>query len=160
MQVSAAISAAEFGSTELMDLLCDMKDTMHYLGGVGIAAPQIGVNKQVVIIEYQQKDIVRYENIGDCPLRIIINPVITPIGDEETTFNEGCLSVPGLRGEVSRPKAIRYEYYDETGTLHSGEDDGFFARVMQHECDHLQGVLYPMRMKDISKLGFVDLGNN
>jgi len=157
LKVSDNIETHEFGSQELFDLIQDMEDTMHHLGGVGIAAPQIGINKQVVIIEYFQKDITRYENVGDCPRRVIINPKITQFGDEETTFNEGCLSVPGLRGEVTRPKAIRYEYHDEFGKYYHGEDDDFFARVMQHECDHLQGILYPMRMRDISKLAFVDL---
>lgn len=157
LKVSDNIELHEFGSSELFSLLQDMEDTMRHLGGVGIAAPQIGINKQVVIIEYYEKDITRYQNVGDCPRQVIINPVITAIGTEETTFNEGCLSVPGLRGEVSRPKKIKFQYYDEHGNLVNGEDDDFFARVMQHECDHLQGILYPMRMKDISKLAFIDL---
>ena len=157
LKISDHITKEEFGSQNLFDLLADMEDTMRHLGGVGIAAPQIGINKQVVIIEYYQKDITRYQNVGDCPRRVIINPVIKAVTEEEEFFFEGCLSVPGLRGSVSRPKAISYEYFDEYGNLHKGTDDSFFARVMQHECDHLQGILYPMRMKDMSTLAFIDL---
>lgn len=157
LKVSDLVTTEEFGSQGLFDLLTDMEDTMRHLGGVGIAAPQIGINKQVVIIEYYQKDITRYQDVGDCPRRVIINPVIKAITEEEEPFFEGCLSVPGLRGEVSRPKSIEYEYFDENGNLHKGADGGFLARVMQHECDHLQGVLYPMRMKDMSTLAFINL---
>jgi peptide deformylase len=157
LKISDHITKEEFGSQNLFDILADMEDTMRHLGGVGIAAPQIGINKQVVIIEYYQKDITRYQNIGDCPRKVIINPIIEAITEEEESFSEGCLSVPGLRGTVSRPKAINYQYFDEYGNLHKGTEDSFFARVMQHECDHLQGVLYPMRMKDMSTLAFIDL---
>lgn len=157
---SDEVLESEFGSPELLSLIRDMRDTQHHLGGVGIAAPQIGVNKRVVVIEYYQKDIVRYDNVGDRPLTVIINPEITPLDNQTIAFNEGCLSVPGLRGEVSRPVGISYKFYDENGKLHQGEDSSFFARVMQHECDHLDGILYPMRMTDISKLAFVDADIN
>lgn len=146
----------EFNSPELLQLIQDMQDTQRHHGGVGIAAPQIGVSKRILLIEFYQKDITRYNGMEDCPLKVIINPEITSIGVEESIFNEGCLSVPGLRGEVSRPLAISYRYYDEFGSLHEGQDDGIFARVLQHECDHLDGILYPMRMQDISKLAFID----
>lgn len=157
LQKSALITKEEFGSNELLNLIQDLIDTQHHHGGIGISAPQIGVSKQIAVIEYQQKNISRYSNIGDCPLRVIINPIIMPIGNEKSTFTEGCLSVPGLRGEVSRPAAISYQYYDQFGNLYKGGDSAFFARVIQHEYDHLNGILYPMRMQDISKLAFVDL---
>ncbi len=157
LEKSLPITKEEFGSAELLRLIEDLVDTQRHYGGIGIAAPQIGVNKQIVIIEYYQKDITRYTDIGDCPLKVIINPKIIPIGEEESAMNEGCLSVPGLRGEVFRPTVIYYEYYDQYGNFFSGEDSSVFARVLQHECDHLNGILYPMRMRDISKLAFVDL---
>lgn len=157
LQSSHAILAEEFATPQLYSLIEDLIDTQKHYGGVGIAAPQIGINKQVVVIEYYQTDISRYQDIGDCPRLIMINPQITPLGNEKNSYNEGCLSLPGLRGEVSRPKQITYEYYDEKGNLHQGEADGFLARVMQHECDHLKGILYPMQMDDISKLAFIDI---
>lgn len=153
---STAIAPEEFNSMELKQLIQNLRDTQRHLGGVGIAAPQIGINKRVLVIEYYQTQIARYSDIGDCPLRVIINPEITPMGDDLSVFNESCLSLPGLCGEVIRPQAIRYRYHDETGQLYEGEDADFFARVLQHECDHLDGVLYPMRMQDMSKLAFVD----
>ena len=153
---SPEVAAAEFNQPELLQLIQDLRDTQHHLGGVGIAAPQIGINKRVILIEYYQSDITRYANVGDCPLRVIINPEIEFLTDEHAVFNEGCLSLPGLRGEVSRPVGIAYKYYDQFGGLHSGEDFGFFARVMQHECDHLDGILYPFRMQDLRRLAFID----
>lgn len=157
LQPSSEILADEFAGAELLSLIEDLIDTQQHYGGVGIAAPQIGVNKQVVIIEYSQANISRYSDIGDCPRLIMINPRLTPLGASTNTYNEGCLSLPGLRGEVSRPEQIAYEYYDQNGIFHCGKTDGFLARVMQHECDHLAGILYPMRMNDISKLAFIDI---
>lgn len=154
---SSEITAQEFNTPALLQLIEDLHDTQKHLGGVGIAAPQIGINKRLVIIEYYQAEITRYSDVGDCPLKVIINPEIILLDGEQSIFNEGCLSVPGLRGEVSRPQAISYKYYDQFGNVHQGEDNGLFARVMQHECDHLDGILYPMRMQDISKLAFVDI---
>jgi peptide deformylase len=146
----------EFNSDELKKLIDDLYDTMVSEQGLGIAAPQIGVLKQVVIIEYSA-DNERYKNLeSSTPLTIIINPKLTPIGDESSIFVEGCLSVPKYKGEVERPKFIYYEYYDFEGNKVSGEDDGMFSRVLQHECDHLQGILYPMRMKDMSKFSFIE----
>lgn len=152
---SEPILAHEFGSQSLKDLVQDLEDTRLHYGGLGIAAPQIGVLKQVVIIQYDA-DNSRYQNMGDCPLTVIINPTINVIGDETSTFMEGCLSVPGLKGEVIRPSKIKYEYFDLDGNKISGEDDGFFARVIQHECDHLQGLLYPMHITNFTKFGFID----
>lgn len=157
LQKAMPVKPEEFNTSELDQLIEDLVDTQKHYGGVGIAAPQIGVGKQVVVIEYYQKDITRYANVGDRPRTVIINPQIEFIGEEIIALNEGCLSVPGLRGEVSRPQRISYVYYDQFGVKYDGVDDGFFARVLQHECDHLMGILYPMRMDDISKLGFVDL---
>lgn len=157
LQRSLPVEQSEFNSKELLQLIEDLIDTQKHHGGIGIAAPQIGVSKQVIVIEYYQKDITRYDNVGDMPLTVIINPQLEFIDDEKVAFSEGCLSVPGLRGVVSRNKMVKYKYYDQYGTLYSGQDDGFFARVLQHEYDHLMGILYPMRMDDISQLGFVDL---
>lgn len=157
---SAEVAQHEFGSAELLALIQDLHDTQLKQGGVGIAAPQIGINKRIVIIEYFQKYITRYSDIGDCPRRVIINPEISLLDGELTAFSEGCLSVPGLRGEVFRPRTIEYKFYDEYGNLHHGTDNSFFARVLQHECDHLDGILYPMRMNDISKLAFIDWDAN
>lgn len=156
LQPSQKILAAEFNTPELLALIEDLVDTQKHYGGVGIAAPQIGINKQLVIIEYYQADISRYNDIGDCPRLVMINPQLTPLGTNDTSYNEGCLSLPGLRGEVSRPEKIAYQYYDPQGVFHSGETAGFLARVMQHEYDHLVGILYPMRMNDISKLAFIN----
>jgi peptide deformylase len=150
---SEPIAAAEFGTVELDNLIIDLYDTMCATGGVGIAAPQIGVNKRIFIIEYKD-DNPRYDEIGNRDLTVVINPVVEFIGSEQTPFNEGCLSLPHLRGEVWRHKAIEYKYYDQYGNLHEGFDDGFFARVMQHELDHLDGILYVMRMRDIKTLSY------
>lgn len=154
---SDEVDPREFNTPQLQELIQDLIDTKEYLGGIGIAAPQIGINKRIVIIEFYQENITRYNNVGDCPLKVIINPEITLLEGSESTYNEGCLSVPGLKGEVTRPVGIKYTYHDQYGNLHSGESHEMFSRVMQHECDHLDGILYPMRMKDISKLAFVDV---
>jgi peptide deformylase len=156
LQKSVLVEKNEFGARDLLQLIENLHETQIASGGVGIAAPQIGINKQVFIIEYYQKNITRYENVGDMPLTVIINPEIKVIGNTTDIFNEGCLSVPGLKGEVERSKSIYFRYYDQYGNVHEGEDSGFFARVFQHEYDHLMGVLYPMRMNDISKLSFID----
>ena len=155
LQKSELVLTNEFGSDELKNLIQDLQDTQAHYGGVGIAAPQIGVLKQVVIIEYANTN-PRYKDIGNCPLTIVINPSISFIGDEASAFMEGCLSVPGLKGEVTRPAKIKYEYFDFYGKKITGEDNGFFARVMQHEYDHLCGILYPMRITDFTKFGFVE----
>ena len=157
LERSVEIATDEFNSPELLNLIQDLIDTQQHHGGVGIAAPQIGVNKRVLIIEYAQTEISRYADIGNCQRKVIINPQLTVLNEVRCSFNEGCLSLPGLRGEVVRAQTIKYQYYDQFGSLHQGEDDGFFARVMQHECDHLDGILYTMRMHDISKLSFLDL---
>lgn len=136
-------------------LIQDMFDTMKAAGGVGLAAPQIGVGLQVVIFGFDKSE--RYPDAPPVPQTILINPVITSLNDEEEMGWEGCLSVPGMRGEVPRFKQIRYQGIDETGQEIDRSVDGFHARVVQHECDHLIGMLYPMRMRDMSRFGFTDV---
>jgi peptide deformylase len=155
LKPSEPILPHEFGSQALQDIIQDLQDTRLHYGGLGIAAPQIGVLKQVIIIEYAE-DNPRYKGIGSQPLTVIINPKIEYIGDETSAFMEGCLSVPGLKGEVIRPSKIKYEYFDFDGNKITGEDGSFFARVMQHEYDHLQGILYPMQITDFTKFGFIE----
>ena len=144
-----------FDTPELHALIHDMFDTMAAAGGVGLAAPQIGVSVQLVIFGFTQSD--RYPDAESVPQTVLLNPQITPLGETELTGWEGCLSVPGLRGEVSRPARIRYAGFDPFGGRIEREVDGFHARVVQHECDHLQGVLYPMRVRDFSRFGFTDV---
>jgi peptide deformylase len=146
---------AEFGTVELEQLIQDMFDTMHAAGGVGLAAPQIGVGLQVVIFGFEKSE--RYPNADSVPQTILINPVITPLGDEEELGWEGCLSVPGLRGEVPRHLRIRYQGFDPSGQPIDRSVEGFHARVVQHECDHLIGRLFPSRMRDFARFGFTDV---
>ncbi len=141
-----------FNTRELNQLLEDMHDTMISLNGAGLAAPQIGESLQVVIFGFENNP--RYPNAEDVPYTVLINPVITPIGNEEEDGWEGCLSVPGMRGMVPRYAHIRYTGLDQFGKTIDREVSGFHARVVQHECDHLYGVLYPMRIRDFSKFGF------
>ena len=145
-----------FGTPELHALLGDLRDTMHAANGAGIAAPQIGVNLQVVIFGADTVN-PRYP---DAPLilrTVLINPVITPQGGETEDGWEGCLSVPGMRGLVPRALRIHYTGFDEHGNAIERDAEGFHARVVQHECDHLWGVLYPMRIRDMSKFGFTSV---
>lgn len=144
-----------FGTSELQATIDDMFDTMYDANGAGLAAPQIGVNLQLVIFGFKQNQ--RYPDAPPVPETVLINPVVTPISDEVNEDWEGCLSVPGLRGVVPRWSAIRYRGYDQRGKLIEREVDGFHARVVQHECDHLAGILYPMRIKDFSRFGYTDV---
>ncbi len=138
----------------LRALLQDMRDTMQAANGVGLAAPQIGVGLRVVIFGAQQNP--RYPDADEVPETVLVNPVITPLdGDTEAAW-EGCLSLPGLRGLVPRFRNIRYQGYDERGAPIDRTVSGFHARVVQHECDHLDGILYPMRMRDFSQFGFTE----
>jgi peptide deformylase len=132
-----------------------MFDTMRAAKGAGLAAPQIGVNLQVVIFGFLQN--ARYPDAPVVPETVLINPTLTPLSDQEEEGWEGCLSVPGLRGAVPRWTTLRYEGFDQFGARIEREVEGFHARVVQHECDHLAGVLYPMRIKDFSRFGFVDV---
>jgi len=136
-------------------LLQDMFDTMAAAGGVGLAAPQIGIGLQVVIFGFEKSE--RYPEAEPVPQTILINPLITPLTEDEDLGWEGCLSVPGMRGEVPRFKRIRYQGIDEKGKAIDRIVKGFHARVVRHECDHLIGKLYPMRMRDMNRFGFTDV---
>jgi peptide deformylase len=143
------------GTPELRALIADMRDTMAHLNGAGLAAPQIGVPLRVVIFGVTRNP--RYPDAEEVPDTVLVNPVITPLGDEMEEAWEGCLSVPGMRGVVPRFARVRYRGFDEAGNPIDRTVDGFHARVVQHECDHLDGILYPMRIRDMSKFGFVDV---
>jgi peptide deformylase len=145
----------EFSTAELQALIGDMFDTMHAANGAGLAAPQIGVNLQLVIFGFGQNS--RYPDAPGVPETVLLNPRLTPLSDEMEEGWEGCLSVPGLRGMVPRWSRLHYEGVDQYGQPIVRDVDGFHARVVQHECDHLAGVLYPMRIKDFSRFGFVDV---
>jgi peptide deformylase len=142
----------QFGTLELASLLVDMRDTMAHLNGAGLAAPQIAVPLRVVIFGVTANP--RYPDIEPVPDTVLINPVITPLTSEEEEGWEGCLSVPGMRGWVPRFRKLRYSGYDERGRRFQRDVEGFHARVVQHEVDHLDGVLYPMRIRDLTKFGF------
>ena len=150
-----ATEVRKFGTPVLDDLLRDMFDTMHAAGGVGLAAPQIGESLRVVVFGFENSE--RYPEAPAVPRTILINPVLTPIGREEEEGWEGCLSVPGLRGWVPRFRHLRYRGVDPAGAPIDRTVEGFHARVVQHEVDHLDGILYPMRMRDLSKFGFQDV---
>lgn len=141
-----------FDIQQLHALLADMRDTMQALNGAGLAAPQIGVSLRVVIFGVQHNS--RYPDAESVPETVLINPVITPLSEAMEEDWEGCLSVPGLRGLVPRHAQIRYLGWDEYGAMIDRTVSGFHARVVQHECDHLDGILYPMRIRDLAKFGY------
>lgn len=143
-----------FDTTHLVELLKDMRDTMVHLDGAGLAAPQIGVDLRVVIFGGASNP--RYPDVPTVPDTVLINPELVPLSDEEESGWEGCLSVPGLRGWVPRWNKLRYSGMDEFGRHFERTVEGFHARVVQHECDHLDGVLYPMRVRDFRRFGFVE----
>jgi peptide deformylase len=143
----------EFDTDALHLLVADMFETMHAVSGAGLAAPQIAVDLQLVIFGTDAVN-PRYPDAPVVPRTVLLNPVITPLGDEEEEGWEGCLSVPGLRGVVPRWSRIRYAGFDPFGEPIEREADGFHARVVQHECDHLIGKLYPMRVRDFTKFGY------
>jgi peptide deformylase len=145
-----------FDTPELHSLIADMRETMAAVNGAGLAAPQIGVNLQLVIFGSTAIN-PRYPDRPLVPKTVLLNPVITPIGDTEELDWEGCLSVPGLRGEVPRWANIRYTGFDEYGQPIDRTVSGFHARVVQHECDHLIGKLYPMRVRDFTKFGYTEI---
>jgi peptide deformylase len=146
---------ARFDTPELHALVADMFDTMHAAQGAGLAAPQIGVDLQLVIFGFKKND--RYPDAPSVPETVLINPHITPLSTLEEEGWEGCLSVPGLRGVVPRWARIRYTGFDPLGQPIDREADGFHARVVQHECDHLIGKLYPMRVRDFTRFGFTSV---
>ena len=145
-----------FDTPELHALVQDLLDTMADANGAGLAAPQIGVDLQVVIFGSDQPN-PRYPDAPPVPRTVLVNPVITPLSDEEEEGWEGCLSVPGLRGVVPRWRCIRYTGFDVSGQPVDRVADGFHARVVQHECDHLWGTLYPMRVRDFTRFGFTEV---
>ncbi len=146
----------EFDTDALHLLVADMFETMRAVNGAGLAAPQIAVDLQLVIFGTDAVN-PRYPDAPLIPRTVLLNPVITPIGDEEEVGWEGCLSVPGLRGLVPRWSRIRYTGFDPFGEPIEREADGFHARVVQHECDHLIGKLYPMRVRDFTKFGYTQV---
>ncbi|MBS1210140.1 MAG: peptide deformylase [Proteobacteria bacterium] len=152
--LSQAMEVTEFDTPDLHALIADMFDTMAHEGGVGLAAPQIGIGLRVVIFGFESSE--RYPEAEAIPLTVLINPELQFIGDATEEGWEGCLSVPGLRGLVPRYQKLRYAGYDQFGMRIEREVEDFHARVVQHECDHLDGVLYPMRVRDFRQFGFSD----
>jgi peptide deformylase len=151
-QVAAPVTA--FGSAELRELIADMDETMRALAGAGIAAPQIGVSLRVVIFEVRENP--RYPHVAPVPYTALVNPVLTPDGESQEEGWEGCLSVPGMRGLVPRYRRLRYRGFTPEGTAIDRTVEGFHARVVQHEVDHLDGILYPQRIRDLTSFGFED----
>jgi peptide deformylase len=152
LAVAAPVSG--FGAPELENLLTDMRDTMHELSGVGLAAPQIGVGLRVVIFGFESNP--RYPEAESVPYTVLINPVLTALGEEQDEGWEGCLSVPGMRGLVPRYRHLRYTGVDAAGMPIDRTVSDFHARVVQHEVDHLDGILYPRRIRDLTQFGFND----
>ncbi len=155
LRVAPSVPEAMFGTAELNELIADMFETMQAADGVGLAAPQIGVDLQLVVFGFEHSD--RYPEAPEVPRTILLNPEITPLSRDMEDGWEGCLSVPGLRGVVSRYSMIRYQGVDPDGAPIDRNADGFHARVVQHECDHLIGRLYPSRITDFSRFGFIDV---
>ena len=153
--LKVASKVEKFGTLEINTLIQDMHDTMEALEGAGLAAPQIGVSQQVVIfgVKFNQ----RYPDAEEVPYTVLLNPVLTPLTQEVEQDWEGCLSVPGLRGMVSRFTRLRYRGVDQYGKPIDRTVEGFHARVVQHECDHLQGILYPMRITDFRLFGYTEV---
>ncbi|HSI29146.1 MAG TPA: peptide deformylase [Methylophilus sp.] len=150
-----AEKVTQFDTPELHALIQDMYDTMSEMNGAGIAAPQIGVSLQVVMFGVGKNP--RYPDAEEVPFTILINPELTPVDNEEEDGWEGCLSVPGMRGLVPRHQSLHYRGFDPQGNVIDRTASGFHARVVQHECDHLFGILYPMRIRDLTKFGFNDV---
>jgi peptide deformylase len=151
-QVAAPVERVP--SSELAALIADMDDTMRALNGAGLAAPQIGVSLRVVIFEL--KDNPRYPHIAPVPYTVLVNPVLIPLAEEQEEGWEGCLSVPGLRGLVPRYRRLRYQGSSPEGVRIDRTVEGFHARVVQHEADHLDGILFPQRIRDLATFGFED----
>ncbi|HWD22744.1 MAG TPA: peptide deformylase [Burkholderiales bacterium] len=147
-----SLPVTRFNNPELNQLLQDMRETMAHLNGAGLAAPQIGVQLRVVIFGVQSNP--RYPDVEEVPDTVLVNPELTPLSDEVEEGWEGCLSVPGMRGWVPRWRRLRYKGFDENGKAFKREVEGFHARVVQHEVDHLDGILYPMRIRDFTRFGF------
>ncbi|MDP9141630.1 MAG: peptide deformylase [Pseudomonadota bacterium] len=153
LQISAPVE--HFSTPELLALLDDLRETMADANGAGLAAPQIGVLLRVVIFGVTKNP--RYPDAEEVPFTVLCNPVLTPLTDETEDGWEGCLSIPGMRGLVPRITRLRYTGFDEHGQPIDRIADGFHARVVQHECDHLDGILYPTRIRDLRQFGFTDV---
>jgi peptide deformylase len=151
---SAAV-VETFDTPELHALINDMQDTMQHMNGAGIAAPQIGVSQRVVIFGVGHNP--RYPDAEQVPYTVLVNPVLTFVGDQMEDGWEGCLSVPGMRGIVPRYQRLHYKGFDQYGHVIDRLVSGFHARVVQHECDHLDGILYPMRIQDLRQFGYTDI---
>jgi peptide deformylase len=154
-QESSLVSPSSIATDEIQSIIQDLLDTMTAANGAGLAAPQIGVPLQIVVFGFEKNN--RYPNEAPVPQTILINPIITPLSDEKVSGWEGCLSVPGLRGVVPRFLHIRYQGFDQHGNSIDRQVSGFHARVVQHECDHLIGKLYPMRVEDFTQFGFTEV---
>ncbi|HET7266798.1 MAG TPA: peptide deformylase [Oleiagrimonas sp.] len=155
LRIAPPVPESMFGSAEMEALVVDMFDTMAHAGGVGLAAPQIGVDLQLVIFGFDENE--RYPEAPSVPRTVLVNPVVTPLSKDMEEGWEGCLSVPGLRGAVSRFSMIRYTGLDPAGEPIDRHAEGFHARVVQHECDHLIGRLYPSRITDFNKFGYTEV---
>jgi peptide deformylase len=153
LQRAADVTA--FDTPALHALVADMQDTMRHANGAGLAAPQIGESLRLVIFGFEHNE--RYPEAAAVPPTVLVNPLLTPLGTDEEEDWEGCLSVPGMRGLVPRHARLRYRGFDASGKAIDRTVDGFHARVVQHEVDHLDGILYPMRMRDLTKFGFQDV---
>jgi len=153
LRVAGKVEA--FDTPELHALVADMFETMHAANGAGLAAPQIGVNLQLVIFGFAKNE--RYPDAPPVPETVLINPVLKPLSEDMEEGFEGCLSVPGLRGSVPRYTKLHYEGFDQYGNVIKRDAEGFHARVVQHEVDHLLGILYPMRIRDFSRFGFTEV---
>ncbi len=145
---------AEFDTPQLHRLVADMQETMRHFDGAGLAAPQIGVGLRVMVFGFESN--LRYPAVGEIPSTVLINPTLTVLSPETEEDWEGCLSLPGLRGQVPRWRRLRYAGFDPFGQPIERTVEGFHARLVQHEYDHLDGVLYPMRIRDLRAFGFVD----
>jgi peptide deformylase len=153
--LAVARPVLDFDTGALHALITDLEDTMAHLDGAGLAAPQIGVGLRVVIFGFDDNP--RYPDADSVPYTVLINPVLTPLSDETEAGWEGCLSLPGMRGCVPRWRQLRYTGFDQYGQVIDRSVEGFHARVVQHECDHLDGILYPMRISDMRLFGFSDV---
>ena len=156
LRVAPPVPELMFDTDEMYGLIADLLDTMKAANGAGIAAPQIGVDLRVVIFGGTGKN-PRYPDAPAIPFTVLCNPILEPLSDDMSAGWEGCLSLPGLRGEVPRYELLRYSGRDAKGAVFEHMVDGFHARVVQHECDHLDGVLYPRRIEDMTKFGFTDV---
>jgi peptide deformylase len=155
LKIAKPVPVSDIRSAEVQTLIADLFETMRAVNGAGLAAPQVGEDLQIVIFGFDHNP--RYPQAPAVPETVLINPVITPLGDDKEEGWEGCLSVPGIRASVPRFERIRYQGFDQHGNPIDREVDGFHARVVQHECDHLIGKLFPMRVEDFSKFGYIDV---